>query len=83
MSDEGEMRLAAFEETTDGFRLAETDLALRGPGELLGVRQAGQPFLRLADLRRDGQWLDRARNDALELVERSPESVEGSAGQSS
>ena len=83
LSDEGEMRLAAFEETTDGFRLAETDLALRGPGELLGVRQAGQPFLRLADLRRDGQWLDRARNDALELVERSSEAVEGSAGQSS
>jgi ATP-dependent DNA helicase RecG len=65
---EARARLAAFAATTDGFALAEADLALRGPGDLLGTRQAGLPPLRIADLAADRDWLERARDDARELV---------------
>ena len=65
-----QQRLAAFVETTDGFRLAERDLALRGPGELLGRRQHGwQPF-RIADLAKDQDLLELARQGAFTLVAR-------------
>ena len=47
------MRLRALYETDDGFELARRDLALRGPGELLGFRQSGEPELRFTDLERD------------------------------
>jgi len=69
-SEEAERRLAAFAATTDGFALAEADLAQRGPGDLLGKRQAGLPSLRLADLVAHRVWLDRARADARELLAR-------------
>ncbi len=67
---EGQARLDAFAATTDGFQLAEADLALRGAGDLLGTRQAGLPPLRVADLAADRDWLERARDDARELLER-------------
>jgi ATP-dependent DNA helicase RecG len=63
-------RLEAFAATTDGFQLAEADLALRGAGDLLGTRQAGLPPLRVADLAADREWLERARDDARELLDR-------------
>jgi RecG-like helicase len=47
------MRLRALYETDDGFELARRDLALRGPGELLGLKQSGEPELRFTDLQRD------------------------------
>lgn len=50
-------RLAAMRETTDGFRIAERDLALRGPGEVLGTRQTGELLFRIADLTRDSHLL--------------------------
>ncbi|HEX2164818.1 MAG TPA: ATP-dependent DNA helicase RecG [Thermoanaerobaculia bacterium] len=72
-STEARHRLATFRDTTDGFRIAEEDLLIRGPGDVLGTRQAGLPSLRVADLVADGRWLSRAREDARELVERLEE----------
>jgi ATP-dependent DNA helicase RecG len=65
-------RVDAFVATTDGFRLAEQDLLLRGPGDLVGTKQSGMPPLYLADLLRDGSVVAEARRDALELFERDP-----------
>jgi ATP-dependent DNA helicase RecG len=65
-------RLRAFVETTDGFELAEKDLALRGPGEFFGRRQHGWLRLRLADLSRDRSLLEGARQEALALVAQDP-----------
>ncbi len=70
LSEEGRQRLSVFAETTDGFRIAEADLQIRGPGDLLGTRQAGLPELRVADLIADRDWLERARSDARELLPR-------------
>ncbi len=69
---EAEQRLKAFQSTTDGFRLAEIDFELRGPGELLGWRQHGLPPFRIADLTRDAAILDEARRHAKELIELDP-----------
>src|SRR6185503_3043739 len=67
-AESGVRRLAAFARTCDGFVIAEEDLRLRGPGELLGERQAGaQPF-RFAELPRHHDWLVRAWSDARELA---------------
>jgi ATP-dependent DNA helicase RecG len=66
-------RLKVLVESQDGFRVAEEDLALRGPGEYFGTRQSGLPALRFADLTRDTRLLDRARRTARELVEADPE----------
>lgn len=70
LTAEGEKRLEVFGGTTDGFALAEADLAIRGPGDLLGTRQAGLPELRVADLIEHHDWLVRARDDARELLGR-------------
>jgi ATP-dependent DNA helicase RecG len=68
-------RLAAIRETNDGFRIAQRDLQLRGPGELLGLRQTGLAQLRVADLARDADLLADVRQCALELLAASPERV--------
>lgn len=65
-------RVDAFVATTDGFALAEKDLMLRGPGDLVGTKQSGMPPLYLADLLRDGSVVAEARRDALELFEKDP-----------
>ena len=65
---EGLKRLAALEETSDGFRIAEVDFELRGPGDVLGVRQSGAMPLRFADLIRDQAVLEEARTVAFDLV---------------
>jgi ATP-dependent DNA helicase RecG len=65
-------RLSALEEIHDGFRLAEVDLELRGPGDFFGTRQSGLPSLRMAHLS-DRQLLESARDEALRLAERDPE----------
>jgi ATP-dependent DNA helicase RecG len=72
-SEEAERRLATFAAIGDGFALAEADLAQRGPGDLLGKRQAGLPSLRLADLVAHLGWLERARSDAREILARAAE----------
>jgi ATP-dependent DNA helicase RecG len=66
-------RLAIFARARDGFEIAEADLELRGPGDLLGRRQAGAPSLRLADLVAHGAWIERARADAREIEARREE----------
>jgi ATP-dependent DNA helicase RecG len=84
LTDDAERRLAVFARTTDGFEIAEEDLAIRGPGELLGTRQAGVPRFRVADLRADAALLEMARSDAREIARERPELLErligGSAG---
>jgi ATP-dependent DNA helicase RecG len=71
-TEESQQRLDAFVKSTDGFHLAETDFALRGPGELFGTRQHGLPPLRIADLLRDASIVDEARRDAQSLVAADP-----------
>jgi len=65
-------RLRVMEKTTDGFLIAEEDLALRGPGEFMGTRQSGLPDFRIANLIRDGKILQQARNSATELAGGDP-----------
>ena len=69
-------RLGILRETSDGFVIAEKDLELRGPGELLGIRQTGQVQFRIADLVRDGDMLDRVKATAETLMNQNPEAVE-------
>ncbi|MGH2659466.1 MAG: ATP-dependent DNA helicase RecG [Actinomycetota bacterium] len=70
LSDEAQRRLQAMGETQDGFRIAEVDLEIRGPGEFFGTRQAGLPEFRVANLLTDGRLLEAARLDALAVIER-------------
>ncbi|MCX7402732.1 MAG: ATP-dependent DNA helicase RecG [Planctomycetia bacterium] len=65
-------RIDAFVATSDGFKLAEQDLLLRGPGDLVGTRQSGAPPLYLADLLRDSSVVAEARRDAITLFESDP-----------
>jgi len=65
---DAEERLKALVRTTDGFELAEVDLDLRGEGTIMGERQKGRNDLRLASLRRDREWVEAARQVALDLV---------------
>ena len=67
-SPDGVARLEALVASTDGFELAEIDLDLRGEGTVLGQRQKGRNDLQLASLRRDREWVERAREVAVELV---------------
>ena len=69
-SAEARERLEVFAASNDGFQIAEEDLRQRGPGELLGTRQAGLAAFRFADLARDWRWLVAARRDAADLLER-------------
>ena len=72
LSDNARERLKAIYENRDGFRIAELDLALRGPGEFLGERQSGDPLLRFADLLRDEDLILAAREAAQAWVETAP-----------
>jgi len=65
-------RLKAMENSTDGFQLAEMDLVLRGPGDLMGKRQSGLPQFRLADLARDEAILREARKAAFAIIVEDP-----------
>ena len=71
----GEMskaRLKAIRETTDGFRIAEEDLKLRGEGDVLGVRQSGLPGYRIARPEAHGQLITQARDEALRIMQENP-----------
>jgi ATP-dependent DNA helicase RecG len=61
-----------MESSADGFRIAEADLEIRGPGDFLGTRQAGMPDFRVASILRDGTLLEKARKAAFDLLERDP-----------
>ncbi len=66
-------RLSVMEKTTDGFRIAEEDLRIRGPGDFAGVRQSGIPDLVFSDIVRDARMLAKAREIAGLLMEKDPE----------
>ncbi len=70
---DGEARINALVGTTDGFRLAEIDLELRGEGTIMGERQKGRNDLKLASLRRDREWVESARMVAFEIIDSDPE----------
>lgn len=73
---DGEARLEALVRSTDGFELAEVDLDLRGEGTLMGERQKGQNDLKLASLRRDREWVVKAREVAMEILDADPDLAE-------
>ncbi|GAB4390272.1 MAG: ATP-dependent DNA helicase RecG [Thermodesulfovibrionales bacterium] len=73
LGEEARRRLSVMEATTDGFRVAEEDLDIRGPGEFLGTRQSGMPDLRVASIVRDADLLEPARREAFALVGGDPE----------
>jgi ATP-dependent DNA helicase RecG len=77
-SEEAKRRLRAMEKTSDGFKIAEEDLSLRGPGEFFGIRQSGFPDFRVAHLVRDTPILMEARKEAFRLMEEDPDLRESS-----
>lgn len=73
LSKEAATRIEVMIRTTDGFEIAETDLQLRGPGDLEGTQQSGIPFdLKIADLGKDGQIIEYVRNIATEILTSDP-----------
>jgi len=72
LSEAARERLKILYESADGFEIARRDLQLRGPGEFLGARQSGLPLLRFADLERDVDLLERAREVALRMLADEP-----------
>ena len=67
-SKESAARLKTLEETSDGFRIAEADLQLRGPGEMLGQQQSGMPRFRFGNLATDWALINQARDMAAKLI---------------
>jgi ATP-dependent DNA helicase RecG len=72
-SEEARRRLNIMVKSSDGFRIAEEDLAIRGPGEFLGTRQSGLPDLRVSDIIRDALLLQEARREAFALIDQDPD----------
>jgi ATP-dependent DNA helicase RecG len=73
ISEEAKQRLKCIAETNDGFKIAEVDLDLRGPGEFFGTKQHGLPELKIANLITDASLLDDARRAAFSVIEDDPE----------
>jgi len=73
LSEEASRRAEIMESTNDGFKIAEADLEMRGPGEFLGTKQSGLPGFKMANLVRDVRILQEAREAAFDLVTRDPE----------
>lgn len=76
LSEQARQRLAIMRETNDGFLIAQKDLELRGPGEVLGTRQTGLLQLKIADLQRDADLLPQVRELATEILSTMPHAVE-------
>jgi ATP-dependent DNA helicase RecG len=72
LSEEAQKRLKAMSSITDGFKISEIDLKLRGPGEFFGTRQHGLPELKIADIVTDARLLYQARNWAFRVLEKDP-----------
>ncbi len=78
LSEDTRKRIDIMCETNDGFRIAEADLKLRGPGDLEGTQQSGMAFdLKIADIARDGQLVQMARDEAQKIIEDDPECKSG------
>ena len=74
LSAETRKRIDIMCETNDGFRIAEADLKLRGPGDLEGTQQSGMAFdLKIANIAQDGQLVQLARDEAQTVIDRDPE----------
>ena len=74
LSEDTNKRIEIMCETNDGFRIAEADLKLRGPGDLEGTQQSGMAFdLKIADIARDGQLVQMARDEAQKIIDDDPE----------
>lgn len=71
-TEDADRRLSVLEKTSDGFRIAEADLMIRGPGDFLGTKQSGLPEFRFANLIRDARILGEAREDAFSMVKEDP-----------
>ena len=76
LSKEAKKRMETMVETTDGFKIAEVDLSLRGPGDILGTQQSGALNLKMADLSRDQHVVTVAREAALRIYEQDPSLTE-------
>ncbi|MEM7009160.1 MAG: ATP-dependent DNA helicase RecG [Thermodesulfobacteriota bacterium] len=72
-SQDADKRLTIMEQTSDGFKIAEADLSIRGPGDFLGTKQSGLPQFTFANLLRDTRLLSEARDDAFDLVQKHPD----------
>ena len=72
LSEEGKTRLKTMVDTSDGFKIAEVDLKLRGPGNLMGTQQSGVLNLKIADVAKDSKILVAARNTAIDLLQEDP-----------
>jgi len=75
LSETARARLKIVYESSDGFEIARADLNLRGPGEFLGIRQSGVPLLKIADLERDADLLEAARDTASRLLREQPQAA--------
>ena len=75
LSENGKQRMSILRETNDGFRVAEKDLELRGPGEVLGTRQTGLMQMRIADIVRDEHWFPDVKKTARYIIKHHPRSV--------
>lgn len=73
LSEEAKTRISTMVATSDGFEIAEVDLKLRGPGNLMGTQQSGVLNLKIADLIKDGDILKLARNEAINLLKEDPD----------
>ena len=73
LSAESKVRINTLVRTNNGFEIAETDLQLRGPGDLMGTQQSGILDLMIADLAQDGKLLQQARDAAVAILESDPE----------
>lgn len=73
LSNDAKTRIKTMARTNDGFEISEVDMKLRGPGDLMGTRQSGVLNLKIADLMKDGIILEKARNAAINLLEKDPQ----------
>ena len=75
LSETGKQRMSILRATNDGFKVAEKDLELRGPGEVLGTRQTGLMQMRIADIVRDEHWFPEVKKTALYILQHHPQAV--------
>ena len=73
LSEDGKSRLETMVRTNDGFEIAEQDLKMRGPGDIMGTQQSGVLDFKLADLARDGQIIQLAKMDVDDLLKKDPD----------
>jgi ATP-dependent DNA helicase RecG len=76
LSETGKQRMSILRETNDGFKVAEKDLELRGPGEVLGTKQTGLMQMRIADIVRDEHWFSEVKAAGQHIIKHHPQAVE-------